>query len=336
MSHNFMSHNSIKASAADIAANIAVVLLTAVIAVLLCIYFLKQNGVFDKTSGELQTPHVIGTEQVGEMPVVTETVTESASQTETSAVSVTEPVQTVATGDFDPDFFEKVFMVGDSLSVGFINYEYLKPENVFAQVAITPSSVMTTEIDGVSVYKKAADFDPEYICIMLGTNGLSYLKGSYMAEKMNVFIDELEKNCPEAQIVLVSIPPVTEKHESEKPEKVDLIIRYNEHIKKLAAERSLVYADSYPQLCDETGYLASDYAETDGLHLKIHAYPVILSTIQAAVENNTVPSLDDISEELLVDIESEMDESTVFEQTSQAIQTEISAEMQSETFTKNN
>ncbi|MGN0675923.1 MAG: GDSL-type esterase/lipase family protein [Oscillospiraceae bacterium] len=323
MSHNLMSHNSIRSSPADIAANIAAVLLTAVVAVLLCIYFLKQNGLIDAPSdGEI--PHVIGMEHTDEASAATETVTESVSQTETSVVSVTEPAQTVVTGDFTPEFFENVFIIGDSLSIGFVNYEYLKPENVFAQVAITPSSVMTTEIDGVSVYEKASDFDPEYICIMLGTNGLSYLKGSYMAEKMSVFIDELEKICPEAQIVLVSIPPVTEKHESEKPENVELIVRYNEHIKKLAAERSLVYADTFPQLCDENGYLASDYAETDGLHLKIHAYPVILSTIQSAVENNTIPSLDDISEELLVDIESETDGSE-----STTSQTEITSVTQS-------
>ena len=276
-----MSGKAVKASPADIAANIALAVLAAAIAVLLCIYFFKING---NASDEDITPHVIGGNEVVSQPVSTT----EPQVTEPPEVTEPEPETTITVGEFDEEFFDNVLVIGDSLSTGFVNYEYLKPENVFAQAGITPSSVMTTEVGGTSVYAKASSLSPEYICIMLGTNGISYLEADFMSEKMSIFIDELEQKCPDSEIILVSIPPVTAAHESEKPEKLESITVYNEHIRKLAEEKGVLYVDTYSLLCDETGYLGSDYAETDGLHLKIHAYPVILSAIQYEIENNAI------------------------------------------------
>ena len=275
-----MSNKGVKAAPADIAANIALTVLAVAIAVLLCIYFFKING---SASDEDITPHVIGENEVTSVAVTT-----TAPPVTEPPVTETEPAAAVAIGEFDEDFFDNVLVIGDSLSTGFVNYEYLKPENVFAQAGITPSSVMTTDVDGMSVYAKATSINPEYICIMLGTNGISYLEADFMSEKMSTFIDELEQKCPDSEIILVSIPPVTAAHESEKPEKLESIIIYNEHISKLAEEKGVLFVDTYSLLCDEDGYLGSDYAETDGLHLKIHAYPVILSAIQYAIENNAI------------------------------------------------
>ncbi len=269
-----------KISFADAAVNTLLVLMTAAAVVLLCIYFIK-----GKPSGgsptETAVPHVIGA-------AAEETAAVSVSETETSAV--TEETTTALTVEFVPpaadyaaEFFDDAFFIGDSLSVGMINYEFVKPENIFAQAGITPSSVTKTIIDDKNVYQRVSEFAPKYICIMLGTNGLSYLKTDYMAEKLGTFIDELKKLCPDAKIIVASIPPVTQKREEEKPEKLDMIIEYNEQIKKLAEDKSIAFADVFSLLKDETGYLGSDYAEHDGLHLKIHAYPVILSAIQNAL-----------------------------------------------------
>lgn len=269
-----------RVSFADIAVNTALIIMSAAAAVLLCIYIFRGKPQEDNYA-EPTVPHVIGAAE-------SETaVTEPPAVSETSAVSeqteVTTEQTVVPSGDYDPAFFERAFFIGDSLSVGLINYEFLKPENVFAQAGITPSSVVKTQIDGVSVYQKVSEFDPEYICIMLGTNGLSYLKTDDMAEKLGTFIDELRKLCPNAEIAVVSIPAVTQKHEEEKPEKLEMITEYNERLQKLAEDKSTAFADIFPLLRDETGYLASDYAEHDGLHLKIHAYPVILNTVQSAI-----------------------------------------------------
>ena len=293
-----MAQYNSKSSPADTVALFAMVFLSLTVLVLAGIYFLRQSGFPAANTGTAENtlPHVIGTEasltaaepvtvHTSEDPVTTvsETVptesdTETVSETEEAAETLV-----FASTEYDKTFYDKVLMVGDSLSVGLVNYGYLKAENVFAQVGLTPASVMTTDINEESVYAKASALDPEYICIMLGTNGLSYLSEDYMAEKMGEFIDALGQVCPKAKIVIVSIPPVTQEHEQEKPEKIPNITAYNDHIQKVAEEKSVIFVDTFSLLLDTEGYLADDYAENDGLHFKAAAYPVILSAVQSAI-----------------------------------------------------
>lgn len=293
-----MARANSKSSPADTAALIAIFILIAAILVLFGIYFLRQNGFlqFDTTAAEETLPHVIGSETTA-VSEITETTTAAVTTTSMTTVSesseTTEsetevpedgsnPAKEVPTA-YDKEFYSNVLMIGDSISVGLVNYGYLQPENVFAKVGLTPASVMTTEVDEKLVYDKAAELSPAYICIMLGTNGLSYLSEDYMAEKMGEFIDELKVYCPDAEIVLVSIPPVTAEHEKEKPEKLENITAYNEHIKNVADEKSVKYVDTFSLLQGVTGYLADDFAENDGLHFKAAAYPVVLSAVQTAI-----------------------------------------------------
>lgn len=278
-----MSYNDNKSTPADVAATIAVLLLAAAITVLLCIYILKLGGAFDKESEIPEAPHVISE------ITTAETTTEEIIITTTPAIveeSETAPAVTIPLGEYDELFFENALVIGDSLSTGFVNYEFLPAEKVFAQAGLTPSSIMFTEVGGTLVYDKAASLNPQYICIMLGTNGISYLEADFMSEKMSLFIDELKAECPDSKLVLVSIPPVTAEHEIDVPEtSIERIKLYNSCIEKLAEEKGVIWVETYSILCDGTGYLADEYAETDGLHLKIHAYPVILSRIQEAIMN---------------------------------------------------
>lgn len=277
-----MSYNDKKSTPADVAATLVILVLAAAIVVLLCIYILKLGGAFEPKPEPVQTAHVISEAPVTETTAETEIII-----TTTSAVTEeTIPEITIPLGEYDEAFFDKTFVIGDSLSTGFVNYEFLPAEKVFAQAGLTPSSIMFTEVGGTLVYDKASEVDYEYICIMLGTNGIAYLEADFMSEKMSLFIDELRTKCPDSKLVLVSIPPVTAEHEIDVPEtNIDRIKLYNSCIEKLAEEKDVIWVETYSILCDNTGYLADEYAETDGLHLKIHAYPVILSRIQEAIMN---------------------------------------------------
>ncbi|MBQ7980940.1 MAG: hypothetical protein IJ305_04950 [Oscillospiraceae bacterium] len=294
-----MSYNGKKSTPADLDANIAIIVLAAAIAVLLCIYFLKLSGVF-----EPEPEPVVTTPTTAETtaPTTTETIIVT---TTSAATEETVPAITLPLGEYEEEFFENIFIVGDSLSTGFVNYEFLPADTVFAQAGLTPSSIMFTEVGGEMVYDKASKAEPEYICIMLGTNGIAYLEADFMYEKMLLFIDELRLNCPEAEIVLVSIPPVTAEHEIDVPEtNIEKIKLYNSCIEKLETEKDVIWVETYSILCDDTGYLAEEYAETDGLHLKIHAYPVILSRIQEAIMNA------ELAKEAEVEAETEASETT--------------------------
>lgn len=277
-----MSYNDKKSTPADIAATLVILVLAAAIVVLLCIYILKLGGAFEAKPEPVQTTHIISETTATETTTETEIIITTTSAVTEESV----PVVTIPLGEYDEAFFERTFIVGDSLSTGLVNYEFLPAETVFAQAGLTPSSIMFTEVGGTLVYDKVAEKNPEYICIMLGTNGIAYLEADFMSEKMSLFIDELRMNCPDSEIVLVSIPPVTAEHEIDVPEtNIERIKLYNSCIEKLAEEKGALWVETYSILCDNTGYLADEYAETDGLHLKIYAYPIILSRIQEAIMN---------------------------------------------------
>lgn len=269
-------------SFADIAVNAALVLLSAAAAVLLCIYLFGGRAADD--TSDVDSPHIINASETEAPQTFVTSVTETTVISEEAETeSETEPEPQTDIDEYSPAFFQNMLFIGDSLSVGLLNYEFLPPENVFAKAGITTSSVVTTNIDDVSVFTKATRLNPEYICIMLGTNSVAYVEGQQMAEELGEFIDMISKTCPNAKIVLASVPPVTQKHEEEKPEHLEAIITYNELVEKLAEEKSVAFADTFALLKDETGYLGSRYAEHDGLHLKIHAYPVILGAVQRAL-----------------------------------------------------
>ncbi|MBQ3160735.1 MAG: hypothetical protein IJC04_01260 [Oscillospiraceae bacterium] len=315
-----MSYNDKKSTPADIAATLVILVLAAAIVVLLCIYILKLGGAFEAKPEPVQTTHIISEAAVTETTTETEIIiTTTSAVTEESIPAVTVPL-----GEYDEAFFERTFIVGDSLSTGFVNYEFLPADKVFAQAGLTPSSIMFTEVGGSLVYDKVTENNPEYICIMLGTNGIAYLEADFMSEKMSLFIDELRMNCPDSEIVLVSIPPVTAEHEIDVPEtNIDRIKLYNSCIEKLAEEKDVIWVETYSILCDNTGYLADEYAETDGLHLKIHAYPIILSRIQEAIMNY------ELIQELEAENTSETDavtESETMESTEEAVVTTLPEE----------
>lgn len=267
-------------SIADMAVNAALVLLSAAAAVLLCIYLFGGRATADDPQ-ETNPPHIINASETETEQTSVTTTTETTVVSEEAAV--TEPEQEPEIGVYSPAFFEKTLFIGDSLSVGFINYEFLPPENVFAKAGITPVLAADTRIDNKSVFDKARDIDPEYICILLGTNGIAYVEGQQMSEELGDFIDMIARTCPNAKIAIASVPPVTQKHEAEKPEQLEAIITYNEFVKQVAENKSVAFADVFSLLEDETGYLGPRYAEHDGLHLKIHAYPVILGAFQNAL-----------------------------------------------------
>lgn len=220
------------------------------------------------------------TSQVTANIVLTDTTDVSESAAETSE---TEPKYNST--DYDKTFFSNSLFIGDSIFTGFSGFGYLEPDNVFAQVGLNPESALTKEINGVTAAKKAEEMQPDYICIMLGTNGLAFLSTDYMAEEMSKLVDELRNASPDSEIVILSIPPVTAAHESENPEKIPLIADYNSKLQKTAESKECKYIDIFTMLQDADGYLSADYAEADGLHFLGKAYGVVLSRIQFELTN---------------------------------------------------
>lgn len=203
----------------------------------------------------------------------TEKVPESSSA-ETTTIDVTLPMP------YTQEYFENDLFIGDSISTGLYLYNYLEKDNVFAEVGLNPESAVSKEIDGATCIDRAAEMNPKRIFIMLGSNGLAFLDGKYMANKLVELIAELEMACPTAKICVISIPPVTKAHESEGNETMEKVNAYNTALKSLCDEGGYTYIDICTLFKDSEGYFADKYAESDGLHFKGNTYTVMLGYIQ--------------------------------------------------------
>jgi lysophospholipase L1-like esterase len=222
--------------------------------------------------------------------VATTTVTTTAAETSTEPVSSETPIQVqtfaAVNASYDKEYFSNYVFIGDSISTGLYGYNYLNAENVFAKIGFTPENVRTGDVNGTTVYQKLAVAKPDKVCIMLGTNGLSYISVETMINHYTLFIDEIRELLPDCEIILFTIPPVTKEHEDTKPENLTLITSYNEAVVALAEEKEAELFDVYSLLADENGYTKPEYAEADGLHLKGAAYTLILSELEAKEEES--------------------------------------------------
>jgi lysophospholipase L1-like esterase len=212
------------------------------------------------------------------------TVTTTAETTEETAETSADTSSMAQGGtndyDYDKEFFDNYLFIGDSISTGLYGYGYLSSSNVFAKIGLTPVSVRTADVNGTTVYQKMTVNNPAAVCIMLGTNGLSYLDTDDMIDSFTLFVDEIKETVPDTEIVILSIPPVTKEHEDTKPENNTVIKEYNAGLKQLAEDKDLTFIDVYSMLADEDGYMRADYAEKDGLHLQGAAYKRILYEIE--------------------------------------------------------
>ena len=339
--------SSEKPSAAVILLNIFIITLLCAVIIMLVLYLYtfysgKKIDLFNYIFPDIQTSEVTEISTISSITEMTTTVSEvhtvvsenvSSDNDELSETAVTEPKYNST--KYDKEFYSNTMFIGDSIFTGFSGFGYLLPENVFAQVGLNPDSVLTKEIDGVTAVQKASGMQPERICIMLGTNGLAFLDISYMADSMGKLIEQLEEAVPGVQIVILSIPPVTEEHEKDNPEKVPLIAEYNALLAQTAEAKECKYIDIFTMLQDENGYLAEEYAEIDGLHFLGKAYGVVLSRVQYELSQETeeTDNTEEVQTEAIITSTSElvtevMEETEIVDvtETENAVQTEVTAD----------
>jgi lysophospholipase L1-like esterase len=284
----------------SVALNVLILVSLLAALVLLCFYlYLDGKGEFappespeNPSGAALPSETVIITSRETapetEPPTGQEETSAALPVTESEAEPSSAPAEPAA-AQYDKDFFQNHLFIGDSISTGLSGYDCLPAQNVFAQIGLNPDSVMTTALPDYSspdkkektALQRVYDARPEYINIMLGTNGIAYMNGERMAERMSLFIDALRETSPDSRLVLISLPPVTAAYDASGAVKMADIIDYNQRLQALAEEKDCLYVDLFAALCDDTGYFSKDYAEADGMHFKKVAYSVMLGLLQS-------------------------------------------------------
>ena len=180
-------------------------------------------------------------------------------------------------GQVDLSYFADAAFLGDSLTVGFSDYQInLGGALICGYTGVGPDAIVNrsavkspTRGQEVALDVLAAA-QPRKLYILLGTNTLTTLGASdrflaYYGQMLDLLREALGEDCV---IYVQSIPPVRPSAAAEKPGLASDVLRgVNEQLAQLAASKGCVYLDLWEALADGEGNLKEMLAAPDGVHL---------------------------------------------------------------------
>ena len=180
-------------------------------------------------------------------------------------------------GQVDLSYFADAAFLGDSLTVGFSDYQInLGGALICGYTGVGPDAIVNrsavknpTRGQEVALDVLAAA-QPKKLYILLGTNTLTTLGASdrflaYYGQMLDMLRQTLGDGCT---IYVQSIPPVRPSAAAEKPGLAsDVLHGVNEQLAQLAASKGCVYLDLWETLADGEGNLKEMLAAPDGVHL---------------------------------------------------------------------
>lgn len=182
-----------------------------------------------------------------------------------------------ACGQVDLSYFSDAAFLGDSLTVGFSDYQInLSGALICGYTGVGPDAIVNraavkspTRGQEIALDVLAAA-QPKKLYILLGTNTLTTLGASdrFLAY-YGQMLDELRQTLGEDCIIYVqSIPPVRPAAAEKKPGLASDVLRgVNEQLAQLATSKGCVYLDLWEALADGEGNLKEMIAAPDGVHL---------------------------------------------------------------------
>lgn len=311
----------------------------------------------EETVSETQSESEVSKTKPSETTVYTSVTTEKTSAATTTAIPETSHSETAAPAaetelvtecsvpaassptadtDYDSDFFSSDLFIGDSISTGYSLYGFLNDKNVYAKVGLNPSTVLTKSVStcygDIGISTMLTYTMPKRVYIMLGSNGIQWLSVGNMLQSTDTLVDLIKEICPECDVVIISVPPVTAAYDSTVQD-VDVMAKINEYNTSLSSyctANGMLFVDAASILKDETGYFNKTYAESDGMHFKSSAYKTLLSKIQSDVtefEEAKAAESEAVSETEAVETTAESEAETTAETTVEtAAETKAKAE----------
>lgn len=203
------------------------------------------------------------------LPVEETTEEESTSDIETSA-------ETDDKKDVDPADLSDALFIGDSRTVGIMEYAGLNEADFFCTTGMSVFSIHKDRISVSGVGKVTLNellSSKKYgkIYVMLGINELGY-PFKNVVNKYNELYDFIREYQPDAAVFIQANLHVTEKRsESDKYINNTAINKLNTELKKLADNPNTFYLDVNPLFDDDGGNLSADKS-SDNAHLYAKHY----------------------------------------------------------------
>lgn len=126
---------------------------------------------------------------------------------------------------------------------------------------------------------------PRLVVLLIGINDIAraHLPETTL-ENIREIISAIRVNCPDTAIIVQSVYPVNPKwRENYAKRNTPLVKELNAGIEALATEFGCTFANIYPYLVGDDGYLIDEYTK-DGLHPNEKGYEVISSHLRPIID----------------------------------------------------
>ncbi len=248
-------------------------------------------------------------EAVPVMAEVTETETSTETETESDTSETTsETVARVITPklqwdslEWDREFMEDTIFVGDSVCRALYVYNDLLTTK---QVAATGGGAARNiydytfkmEDNEFTLRQAAEYYKPRVFFLWMGINDINMTEKDVYAENLKNIAEDMLSLSPESEVVILSMSPTAEYHEWNANERIR---EYNAAAREMCEaieNEEIYYLDIQDILSDEEGYLLPECDSGDGMHLSQMAYIRLLSYITAAMDDDFVPSSNNVTD----------------------------------------
>ena len=189
-------------------------------------------------------------------------------------------------GEFDA-YFDDALLIGDSLTdilSGYVrkqrqtNESYLGAAKVLGTTSMSVKIASTNKASSngisfryrghaVSITECINACEAKKVFIMLGVNDIGTRSWDTVQEYYATLIDVIRENCPDTEIVMQGVLPVTSRYTNEHKLKIDRWNSFNEILSGICAEHGAVFLDFSKQFMDEKGYLDKKLSSDNLFHL---------------------------------------------------------------------
>lgn len=237
-----------------------------------CVDISAREFIFPEVSDTPSPPEGVG----GDLLIVTE----SSSSAETASTDEEEeiPDSLVSFTPARQEFINSCFFMGDSICLGLQVSGFTSHCAAKAGVAARNIEEFVFDSEGAEVAPLTAlvNSNLKRFVFLMGSNDVNMVSEDEYVKFYNSFLSKVEALCPEADIYVFSIPPVTESSTFCYNYKID---SFNLKLREMITAHHTAkrhYVDIASYLKNEKGNLKDEYSSDNTVHLTKSAYLALL------------------------------------------------------------
>ncbi len=197
------------------------------------------------------------------------------------------------TKDAGEEYIKDTLFVGDSNTDALYKYGLVSLEQVSAKVGVGIGAALTDKVcyfendsKGYTMVETIAKMKPRRVIFNFGTNNTSHYTTDEFIEEYQKVLKAVKDSYPYTDIIINAVYPIA-KANNYPNISIETIDSYNQALAEMCKENGYKFLNTTEILKGEDGYLKSEYANPDGIHLKENALKNILVYIREHAYTDT-------------------------------------------------